>query len=133
MNKVFQRLVRLQNPLMTWMLRSPLHVFVSGQFMLITVTGRKTGHIYEIPVQYRQEGQTLWVVTNQAYRWWHNVRGGGPVKVRLRGKEYDGCATPSVDKAAVALALKKLYPSSGMADSPTMLETCVALEVHLQS
>lgn len=43
---------RIANPVVTWLLRSSLHGILSGSTLLITVTGRKSGRIYTIPVNY---------------------------------------------------------------------------------
>ena len=43
---------------MTWMLKSPLHVFMGG-LLLITVTGRKTGHV--ITSLEHQHALTPWI------------------------------------------------------------------------
>jgi len=102
--------VRLQNPFMKWLLGSPLHVFVSRMYMLITVTGRKTGQHYTTPVQYAQTGDELVVVTSEAYRWWRNLIGGAEVDLRLRGRSSKGFAQVATDPKAVEAALGKLYP-----------------------
>jgi deazaflavin-dependent oxidoreductase (nitroreductase family) len=132
MTRIFQRLTRLQNPFMKWLLRSPFHCLVSRFYMIIIVTGRKTGQQYETPVQYHQEGQTLWIVTSEQYKWWRNLRGGAPVQVYLRGHTYEGCATPFTENAAVLAALKRIYPSFSDARSEQIAAGAVALELQLQ-
>ncbi len=82
------------NPLMRFLLRSPLHGLASGSTILITYTGRKSGRTYETPVNYVEDGGTLWVTSTKARTWWRNLRGGDPVTVRLRGE--DARMTPEV-------------------------------------
>lgn len=55
---------RLVNPLMKLLLRSPLHGLVSKRLMLLTMTGRKSGKQYSIPVGYTQVAETLYFGTN---------------------------------------------------------------------
>ena len=43
---------KLYNPLMKWLLRSPLHGVVSKMYLLVTFTGRKSGTVYSTPVEY---------------------------------------------------------------------------------
>jgi deazaflavin-dependent oxidoreductase (nitroreductase family) len=93
-------LYRVVNPLVTLLLRSPLHPLVSDSIMLITFRGRKTGNEYTTPVGYQREGDTLVVFTHSD--WWKNLRGGRPVAVRLRGERRRGVATPLTDPGDVA-------------------------------
>jgi hypothetical protein len=57
-------LIKLQNPMMRWLLRSPLHGLVSKVYLLLSVTGRKSGKVYVVPVQYAQQGDTLLILTS---------------------------------------------------------------------
>jgi deazaflavin-dependent oxidoreductase (nitroreductase family) len=82
----------LGNPFVILALRSPLHRIISGSFMLITVTGRKTGHSYTTPVNYVREGDTVTLVCRAFRRWWRNVEGGAPVTLRIRGRDWHGVA-----------------------------------------
>ena len=90
------------NSFMTFMLRSPIHGVMSGSTMLITVTGRKSGRPITTPVNYYQEGDTLWVISNRERTWWRNLKGGAPAKLRLRGQEVNGFGEVFLDEAAVA-------------------------------
>ncbi len=75
------------NSFVSLLLRSPLHGFVSGNTMLVSVTGRKTGRVVTIPVNYVQEGGILWVLSYRERTWWRNLLTGAPVTLRLRGKD----------------------------------------------
>jgi len=48
------------NPIMMWVLRSPLHGMLSGSTMIITYTGRKSGQTFSTPVNYVRDGNVLW-------------------------------------------------------------------------
>jgi deazaflavin-dependent oxidoreductase (nitroreductase family) len=82
------------NPLFTALLRSPLHGLLSPGLLLLTVTGRKSGRCYTIPVGYQRDGDDLVVIVSEARRkqWWRNYYEPGPVTVRLRGRERSGRA-----------------------------------------
>ncbi len=92
-------LFRVLNPLFTLILRSPLHGLLSGRLMLLTFTGRKSGKRYTIPVGYGQVDNTLLLGTEA--RWKHNLRGGAPIGVRLRGRERGGVAEVIDDEAGM--------------------------------
>ncbi len=78
------------NPIMTFLLRSPLHSLVSNSMMLISVTGRKSGRRVTLPVSYVRENDTLWVISSRNRQWWRNLLGGAPVTLRLAGQDITG-------------------------------------------
>ena len=80
------------NPLVVWLLRSPLHRLLDGGLMLITVTGRRSGRRYTIPVGYQRDGDVLHVLVSKARRkqWWRNYREPGQVEVHLGGERRQG-------------------------------------------
>ena len=84
LDAIFTRL----NPLISWILRSPLHFLLSPGLMLITVTGRRSGRRYTIPVGYQRDAEGLVVMVSYARRkqWWRNYREPGPMTLRLRGR-----------------------------------------------
>jgi deazaflavin-dependent oxidoreductase (nitroreductase family) len=82
------------NPLFAGLLRSPLHPLLSRGLLLLTVTGRRTGKRYSIPVGYQQDDDELVVMVSEARRkqWWRNYQEPGRVSVRLRGRDRAGRA-----------------------------------------
>src|SRR5262249_26504585 len=82
------------NPLIGAVLRSPLHRLVSPGLLLLTVTGRRSGRRYSIPVGYQQEGDDLVVMVSEArpQRWWRNYQEPAPVELQLRGEPRTGRA-----------------------------------------
>jgi hypothetical protein len=48
---------------MSWILRSPLHRVLSKSTLLITLSGRKSGKLYTLPVNYVREGDILWITS----------------------------------------------------------------------
>ena len=89
------------NDFMSWVLRSPLHGMLSNGMMLITVTGRKTGKTYTIPVGYYEESGYLWVITSRDRTWWRNLQGGANVNLLLKRKPVHGIAETELDGKAV--------------------------------
>ena len=89
------------NDFMSWVLRSPLHGMLSNGMMLITVTGRKTGKTYTIPVGYYEESGYLWVITSRDRTWWRNLQGGANVSLLLKRKPVHGIAETELDGKAV--------------------------------
>jgi deazaflavin-dependent oxidoreductase (nitroreductase family) len=90
------------------LLRSPLHGLVSRNMMLVTLKGRRSGRTYSFPVNYVQEGDTLWTVSLRERSWWRNLRGGAPVTLRLRGRDVRAEGRVSEDDQTVAEDLATL-------------------------
>jgi len=82
------------NPMLVWLLRSPLHWVASGRHLLITYTGRRTGRRITIPVWYRTSGSELSVTVGQPSRkqWWRNLMTESPVELQLRGRRVRAMA-----------------------------------------
>ena len=70
------------------LLRSPFHWLASSGLVLITVTGRRSGRRYSIPVGYQGRGDQLVILVSHAdtKQWWRNYREPRPVELRLRGR-----------------------------------------------
>ena len=99
---------RLGNPILTTLLRSPLHAIVDGSMLLISVTGRNSGRVYTTPVSYFRDGETLTVISLRQRTWWRNLRGGAEVSLHLQGKPRCGRATVAEDQPLVAQALGRI-------------------------
>lgn len=124
-------LMKLQNPFMKWLLRSPFHRSVSHMYMLLTFTGRKSGTIYTTPVQYAQEQDNLYVVTSEGYVWWKNLRGGATVQVHLRGEPHAGVADVSTDPEMIAHLVQRLYPKLSQERRTAFVPGKVAITIQL--
>ncbi len=88
------------NPIMMWLLRSPLHGMLSSSTMIITYTGRKSGKTFSTPVNYVRDGEVLWAISFRRRTWWRNLR-DTPVTVRVRGKDLAGVAKAITDEPQV--------------------------------
>ncbi|MEW6086435.1 MAG: nitroreductase/quinone reductase family protein [Chloroflexota bacterium] len=89
------------NDFMAWVLRSPWHGILSKGMMLITVTGRKTGKKYTIPVGYFEKDGYLWVLTSRDRTWWRNLSGKAPVTLLLKRKPVNAVAELVLNERAV--------------------------------
>ena len=88
------------NDFVTFMLRTPLHVFL-GNTMLITITGCKTGKQFSTPVGFYREDDCLWVMTSRNRTWWRNVKHGANVSLLLKGKTIHAFAEAELNEKAV--------------------------------
>ncbi|MEL6407734.1 MAG: nitroreductase/quinone reductase family protein [Chloroflexota bacterium] len=128
---LFRWLIKAQNPFMKWLLQSPFHLFVSNFYMLLTVTGRKSGTQYKIPVQYAEGDNTLYVITSEGYTWWKNLRGGAEVAVLMRGNKHTGWATTHKDIATIREAFTMLYPKMTDQQQADFVAGKVAIHIAL--
>ncbi len=76
--------LRVVNPMVRLLLRSPVAGPLRKQLMVLRFTGRKTGHRYDVPVAAHQVGDELWSLTGAGWR--HNFGGGADVEVTLDGR-----------------------------------------------
>jgi hypothetical protein len=89
------------NPLMEWLLKSPLHRLISGNTMIIYFKGLKSGLEYHTPVGYLQMDDTLLTVSSKDRTWWRNLRCGAPVSVLMKGKMLPAQACAFEDEEGV--------------------------------
>jgi hypothetical protein len=78
--------IRVTNPVVRLLLRSPFGGPMRKQFMVLRFTGRKTGRRYDIPVVAHRLGDELYSLTGA--RWRNNFRGGADVEVTLDGHVF---------------------------------------------
>jgi deazaflavin-dependent oxidoreductase (nitroreductase family) len=103
LSRFFTRL----NGLIVRVLRSPLHALLDPALMLVTVTGRRSGKRYTIPVGYQRNGDRIMVLVSRAHtkQWWRNFREPGPIEVYTRGHSHQATASvvaPATDEFAEA-------------------------------
>jgi hypothetical protein len=75
------------NPVVTFLLRSPVHGICSNSLMLITFTGRKSRRKFTTPVRYVPVDGVIRCFTSATTLWWRNLKGGADVMLRVAGKE----------------------------------------------
>jgi len=93
------RTMRRVNVAMRAVLRLPFPTPLSGNLMLISYTGVKSGKPYLQPVSYARDGDTL--LTPGGGRWTLNLKGGREVRLRLRGRDVPARADLVSDPAEV--------------------------------
>ena len=90
------------NPIISWMIRSPLHSLVSKNTMLMTYTGRVSGKEFTTPMNYLAMNGALYTNSYRKRVWWRNLRGGAEVTLRLRSEDVPARAEVIEDQSAVA-------------------------------
>mgnify|MGYP000005730113 CR=1 FL=1 len=104
-------LMRVVNPVVRAVLRSPLHRAADGAVLVLHLTGRRTGRRYDIPLGFwRIEGR-LTIFTNS--RWRANLRPAGEVEVTWRGRRQPMQAQLEEDPATVATAYQRVIEELG--------------------
>lgn len=120
------------NPIVTAVLRSPLHGLMSGNTLLLTYTGRKSGHSYTFPISYGRTGNRLWVISHRRKTWWKNVQGGAPVTVRIGNRNWPGYAEVIAANPTDMLdALLLVYRGIPRARAETLMPDMVLVQVRL--
>jgi hypothetical protein len=95
-----EALIKVGNPIFSWLLRSPLRGFIGGHLMLLHFRGRKTGRCYKVVAGRRTIDGQLGVLTNSAWRTnvWYSAR----VEVTLASQRRPGHAEVVEDPEEVA-------------------------------
>lgn len=124
---------QLGNLFMKPLLKSPLHFLVSGQLVLITFTGRKSGRTYTTPLAYMREGDTVTLFTQKSRTWWKNLQGGAAVTLQLKGQTVQGDAdTFSLETADLLPLLRRMYPRMSDAQSTQLSRNVVMIQIRLR-
>lgn len=76
--------MRIVNPLLRFLLRTPLAGPARRQLMVLSFTGRKTGRVYSIPLSAHVIDGQLYALTGAS--WKQNFRGGADAQVVYDGK-----------------------------------------------
>ena len=115
---------------------------LGASFALLRVTGRRTGRIFEFPVQYARDGEVVIVLPARPEQknWWRNLqtrsgleiwleggwRSGDAVVVREGSREYDGARAVYIERWASAARTRApmfvridLDPRMGVTFGPT--------------
>jgi deazaflavin-dependent oxidoreductase (nitroreductase family) len=94
------------NTLIRFILRSPLHPWMSASTMLVTWTGHKSGNTYSTPVNYQRQGEQLVTTSTRKRTWWRSLRSGNAVTLLLQGKSKQATARVLENDEAVTPALQ---------------------------
>ena len=112
-------MLRIVNPALRIMLRSPFAGAVRRQFMVLTVRGRKTGRQYAIPLSAHFIDNTLYAMTDAG--WKHNFRDGATAEVLHDGKTTTMHGELITDRAAVADLFHRCAESYGAKRAQRMM------------
>ena len=86
------------NPVVTGLLRSPIHGIASENLCIFSYRGRRSGKPYSTPLSFMREGSTVRLLSSQNTRWWNNFLDGPvDVEIEIARKTYRGRATTTVD------------------------------------
>jgi hypothetical protein len=107
--RLFRPLNRVIRPLLT----SPLHRVISGRVMLLSYTGRKSGHHFTVPISYWEWDPGTVLAMSSHLGWIRNLRTGPAVGLRLRGRELDAIPAVFEDRTAIAELLAEFARRNG--------------------
>ena len=99
------------NPIVSAILRSEHHRFMSDRIMLISMKKQGTSEETTFPVNYLRERNIVYIGAD--FSWWEHLKGGAEVDMLIAGTEYTGWATPILDDPdRTSAGFKKLRPST---------------------
>ncbi len=102
---------RVVNPIMKALLRGPLAPVFGGRLVVLSMTGRRSNRLIEVPVGQHDVDGVMTVVGGG--RWKLNLRGGAPVQVWLRGRRRTGRGELVEDPDETARVLRLLLERAG--------------------
>ncbi len=95
--KVPEFMFVIVNPIVTLLLRSPLHFLASKSLMVVTFWGRKSGKQFSTPVRYLREDNTIVSFSSDDTAWWRNLRDGAKASLLVQGDSIE-CATTVIER-----------------------------------
>jgi hypothetical protein len=112
-------LLKLVNPILGFLLRTPLAGPARKQLMVLSFTGRKTGRPFTLPVSAHVIDNDLYALTGAA--WKQNFRDGAPAQVVYDGKSTAMRGELITDRAIVSDLFKRCAESYGARRAQTMI------------
>jgi deazaflavin-dependent oxidoreductase (nitroreductase family) len=122
----------LYNPIVKFILKSPLHGLLSDNTLLLTFTGRKSGKAYSTPISYAYDGEMVTLITNRKHGWWKNLEHESPVTMQLRGQAKQGRAqvAQAVPEELIG-AMVDVYHGISYEQAAKLAADVVMIKVHL--
>ena len=114
-----EALLRVVNPALKFLLRTPLAGPARKQFMVLSFTGRKSGNQYSLPVSAHRIDNQLYALAGAA--WARNFRGGRAAEVLHNGKTTKMNGELIEDPAIVADLSHRLAESYGVKQAQRMM------------
>jgi len=105
-------MLRVVNPILRSLLRTPVMGAARNQLMVISFTGRKTGRRYSIPVSAHRIDNALYALT--AAPWKRNFRNGATADVLLDGKSATMAGELIEDPSVIADLYRRCAESYGV-------------------
>ena len=112
-------MMRVVNPALRFMLRTPFAGAARKQFMVLTVRGRKTGRQYAIPLSAHFIDGTLYAMTDAP--WKHNFRDGATAEVLHNGQTTTMRGELIQDRATLADLFHRCAESYGAKRAQRMM------------
>ena len=112
-------MLRIVNPLLIALLRTPLAGPAGKQLMVLSFTGRKSGRQFTIPVSAHVIDNDLYALTGAP--WKENFRGGAPAQVVYGGKTSTMRGEVIGDRAVVADLYQRCAQSYGVKRAQRMI------------
>ncbi|OBG28987.1 hypothetical protein [Mycobacterium sp. 852002-51057_SCH5723018] len=112
-------LLRIVNPVLGFLLRTPLAGPARKQLMVVSFTGRKTGRPFTIPVSAHVVDNELYALTGAP--WKQNFRGGAPAQVVYDGKTTAMRGELIRDRAVVSELYHRCVESYGAQRAQRMI------------
>ena len=85
------------NPVVKFILRSPLHGLMSHNTVLLEFRGRRSGKTYSTPVSYHVSNGHVHCFTEKENKWWRNLRQADEIEVTIQGRRIAGRPTVLTD------------------------------------
>ncbi|WP_375488702.1 hypothetical protein [uncultured Mycobacterium sp.] len=114
-----QPVLRVVNPILRSLLRTPLMGPARKQLMVLSFTGRKTGRQYAIPVSAHRIDNLLYALTGAP--WKLNFRDGADAQVLLDGKTTAMRGELIQDRGVVADLYRRCSESYGVKGAQRMI------------
>jgi hypothetical protein len=111
--------LRLVNPVINLLLRTPLTGGARNQLMVVGFTGRKSGRHFSIPLSAHLVDDILYAMTGAAWR--HNFRDGAPAQVLYMGKTTTMRGELIADRALAADLYSRCAESYGVKAAQRMM------------
>jgi hypothetical protein len=112
-------ILRAVNPVLRFLLRTPLAGPAREQMMVLSFTGRKSGRRYSVPVSAHRIDNTLYALTGAP--WKHNFRDGATAEVLHNGKTTTVHGELITDPAVVADLSRRCAESYGVKRAQRMM------------
>jgi len=112
-------LLRAVNPLLRFMLRTPVMGSMRKAMMVLSFTGRKSGRRYSIPVSAHLISNELYTLAGAPWRL--NFRGGAPVEVLYDGKTTTMRGELIEDPSTVAELSRRCAENYGVKGAQRMM------------